>query len=68
LKAAGEEMRLLHAMGWETANIHLGTPNARKPILAHIQKQKRRWLHHATETMLKRVRADWEVWRKAGTD
>ncbi|MGA2099629.1 MAG: DUF2252 family protein [Candidatus Sulfotelmatobacter sp.] len=68
LRAAGEEMRLLHAMGWETANIHLGTHNARKPILAHMKKQKRKWLHLATEKMLQSVRADWEVWRKDGPD
>jgi hypothetical protein len=44
LKAQGEESRLLHAMGWETANIHLGTRFARKAILRHLQKQKGSWL------------------------
>jgi len=66
LKAQGEEMRLLHAMGWETANIHLGTPSARKPILKHIQKQKARWLHEASESMLNAVREDWKAWKKHG--
>jgi hypothetical protein len=68
LKAAGEEIRLLHAMGFETANIHLGTPNARKPILAHMQKQKKKWLHQVTEQMIDSVRTDWEAWRKDGPD
>ena len=33
LRAPDTELRLLHAMGFETANIHLGTPAARKLIL-----------------------------------
>jgi len=66
LRAPGKELRLLHAMGWETANIHLGTKNARKPILSHIQKEKAKWLHGATEEMVGAVRADWKTWKKDG--
>jgi hypothetical protein len=66
LRAPDTELRLLHAMGWETANIHLGTPSARKLILRHIDKQKGKWLHHAAEAMLQSVRSDWEVWKKKG--
>ena len=66
LRAPGKELRLLRAMGWETANIHLGTKTARKPILRHMQKQKPRWLHEATEKMLQAVREDWKVWKKEG--
>jgi hypothetical protein len=66
LRAPGKELRLLAAMGWETANIHLGTAIARKPILSHMQKQKEKWLHGATAQMLKAVREDWKTWRKDG--
>src|SRR5580704_17264998 len=66
LRAPGKELRLLRAMGWETANIHLGTATARKPILSHMQKQKGKWLHQATAEMLKAVREDWKIWRKDG--
>ncbi len=66
MKVQGKELRLLRAMGWETANIHLGTRTARKPILRHIQKRKAKWLHRATEKMLNAVRDDWKVWRKDG--
>ena len=66
LRASDTELRLLHSMGWETANIHLGTPAARKAILRHIAKQKPKWLHHAAEAMLQPVRSDWEVWKKKG--
>jgi hypothetical protein len=66
LRAPGKELRLLRAMGWETANIHLGTTSARKPILRHMLKQKPRWLHQATEAMLNAVREDWKTWKKEG--
>ncbi len=66
LRAPGKELRLLRAMGSETANIHLGTRTARKPILSHMQKQKGKWLHQATQEMMKAVRADWKMWRKDG--
>jgi hypothetical protein len=67
LRAPDTELRLLHAMGWETANIHLGTLSARKFVLRHLDKQKPRWLHHAAEAMLHVVRSDWEVWKKKGS-
>jgi Uncharacterized protein conserved in bacteria (DUF2252) len=66
LKATGAELRLLRAMGWETANIHLGTPAARKFILRHLDKQKGKWLHQAAAAMLEAIRSDWDVWRKRG--
>jgi hypothetical protein len=66
LKAQGAEIRLLHAMGWETANIHLGSRFARKAILADLRKQKGKWLHEASEAMLEAVRADWKDWKKHG--
>jgi hypothetical protein len=53
-------------MGWETANIHLGSTTARKPILRHMQKQKPKWLHNAVEAMLNAVRADWKAWKNGG--
>jgi len=66
MKAAGAESRLLHAMGRETANIHLGTKAARKPILRHMEKQKGKWLHAATLVMAKAVEEDWKTWKKNG--
>jgi hypothetical protein len=66
LKAEGEETRLLRAMGWETANIHLGTRTASKSILRHLQKQKGKWLHRATAEMVQAVRDDWKTWKQTG--
>jgi hypothetical protein len=66
LKAQGAEAHLLRAMGWETANIHLGTPGARKLILRHLQKQKSKWLHEAADAMSSVVREDWKLWTRDG--
>ena len=66
IKAQGKEIRLLRSMGWETANIHLGTKTAAKPILSHMKKQKGKWLHEASAAMLKVVRGDWKAWQKQG--
>jgi len=66
LKGQDVEIRLLQAMGWESANIHLGTRAARKSTLKHIDKQKAKWLHAATEKMLAAIREDWRTWKKQG--
>lgn len=66
LRGSDIELRLLHCMGWETANIHLGTSSARKVLLRHLQKQKGKWLHTASVAMLEKVREDWVVWKKHG--
>ena len=66
LGGSDTELRLLHAMGWETANIHLGSPSARKLILRHLDEQKGKWLHSAAEVMLEAIRNDWNVWKKKG--
>jgi hypothetical protein len=66
LRAPSNELRLLHAMGWETGNIHLGTASARKALLRHLAREKGNWLHRAAEAMLEAVRADWNVWKKKG--
>ncbi|HEX3820831.1 MAG TPA: DUF2252 family protein [Candidatus Sulfotelmatobacter sp.] len=68
LHVQGEELRLLRAMGSDTANVHLGTNNSRKAILDHMRKQKRKWLHRHTEAMIQCVREDWKTWGKHGYD
>jgi len=58
------ETQLLHAMGWETANIHLGTRGAAKEILKDLQKRKGRWLDTAAQAMVRATTADWEAWKR----
>ena len=53
-------MRLLHAMGWETANVHLGSAKARV-LLADLKKRPRNWLLRAAEAMEKSVLGDFKA-------
>ncbi|HYM13894.1 MAG TPA: DUF2252 family protein [Bryobacterales bacterium] len=59
-----DEIRLLHAMGFETANVHLGSGEPRA-IRADLKKRGRRWLHRAAQEMAEAVERDWKDWRKA---
>jgi hypothetical protein len=59
------EAQLLHAMGWETANIHLGSRKAVTAIKADLKKRARGWLRTAADAMTHATQADWENW-KAG--
>jgi uncharacterized protein (DUF2252 family) len=58
-----DESRLLRAMGFETANVHLGTPRAAKAILRDLDKRPADWLHGAATAMVKATTADWREWR-----
>jgi hypothetical protein len=68
LKSARGEVRLLAAMGRETANIHLGTEEKRKMILKDLRGRKGNWLISGAQAMAKIVEKDWEVWRKQQRD
>ena len=57
------EERLLYAMGWETANVHLGTKAAVRDIEKDLRKRKSGWLLEAAKQMAKAVRSDWKQWR-----
>ena len=54
-----DEMRLLHAMGWETANVHLGSARPRV-LLADLKKRPTGWLLAAARQMEKAVQADFQ--------
>jgi uncharacterized protein (DUF2252 family) len=58
-----DESKLLRAMGFETANVHLGTPRAAKAILRDLGKRPADWLHEASTAMVKATTADWREWR-----
>lgn len=58
-----DESKLLRAMGFETANVHLGTRGAEKVILRDLAKRPAHWLHDAATAMLKATMADWREWR-----
>jgi Uncharacterized protein conserved in bacteria (DUF2252) len=55
-----DERKLLRAMGWETANIHLGT---RCPAIDRdLRSRPRRWLVEAALRMAGVVKRDWRQW------
>ncbi|HUJ53116.1 MAG TPA: DUF2252 family protein [Steroidobacteraceae bacterium] len=60
-----DEARLLWMMGWETANVHLGTPVQRKRIIADLRRRKGSWLAKAAGRMAQAVERDWRTWRKS---
>ena len=59
-----DESRLLWMMGWETANVHLGTPAQRRAILADLGRRKNAWLVKAAQRMCEAVRREFRRWRK----
>ena len=63
LPAEREETRLLRAMGWETANVHLGSRSAHA-LLVDLAARHGDWLHEAAKVMLAAVAEDWEAWRQ----
>ncbi|HMF41910.1 MAG TPA: DUF2252 family protein [Polyangia bacterium] len=60
-----DEARLLHAMGFETANVHLGTAGAARAIRRELDARKSRWLHDSAKKFSAEVTRDWRAWRNA---
>ena len=58
-----DESKLLHAMGFETANVHLGTPQMAPAIARDLAKRPRHWLHEAAANMVTATIEDWKEWR-----
>jgi hypothetical protein len=59
-----DEERLAYYMGWETANIHLGSRTAIPAVKRDLAKRKGRWLHKSSKAMLKATLSDWKYWRR----
>jgi hypothetical protein len=57
-----DEEWLLHAMGFETANVHLGTRGIRGKVQGHLERQPKDWLKDASVAMRDAVLADFESW------
>jgi hypothetical protein len=56
------EQDLLYWMGWETANIHLGTARAKK-LAKQLKQKPADWLERATAAMAAATKQDWKIWR-----
>jgi hypothetical protein len=59
-----DEARLLHAMGFETANVHCGSQRAIRAVRRDLAKRRPDWLHTGVKAMAKAVARDWEEWRQ----
>jgi len=57
-----DEVKLLRAMGWETANIHLGTRRVR--LAKDLAARRSRWLERAATDMAAEVTQDWRQWTR----
>jgi len=64
LPALRDELRLLHAFGAETANVHLGTPGARARIPRELRRFDPDWFRSAAKGGMTAVMADWRSLRK----
>lgn len=58
-----DDAALLHAMGRELANLHLGTPRATRAILADLRGRDTHWLRQSARRMAGALHDDWEAWR-----
>src|SRR5262249_51058771 len=53
-----DEQKLLRTMGYELANVHLGTRGASPRIQADLHRHKPKWLRQSAETMAEATLAD----------
>jgi hypothetical protein len=61
--AKRDEEILLHAMGSEVANVHLGSKRRVKSILQDLRRRKSNWLHSAAKDMAKTIERDWKTYK-----
>lgn len=58
-----DETRMMRAMGWETANIHLGTRAVVRDVLEDLKERKPGWLRKSAEKMAEVTLMEWELWK-----
>jgi hypothetical protein len=59
-----DEGQLLYAMGFETANVHLGSPKAIKAIQRDLATRTATWLREAAKRMTSVTLSDWTEWAR----
>lgn len=60
-----DEQALLHAMGTEAANVHLGSKRAISRILLDLRGRKAGWLRSAAKEMAKATERDWKKYARS---
>jgi hypothetical protein len=64
LSCVEEEEWLLHAMGFETANVHFGSRSAQAAIKRHLKELPKSGIREAAATMLDFLARDFRRWRE----
>jgi len=59
-----DEIKLLYAMGFETANIHHGSARAVAAVRRDVKRRGAKWLRKSAKAMAEATLADWRDWRK----
>jgi hypothetical protein len=59
-----DEQMILHAMGAEAANVHVGTQRQAERILKDLNKRKANWLRDSANRMAAAVGKDWKRYKK----
>jgi hypothetical protein len=60
-----DQDKLLHAMAWEAANVHLGTKRSSTRIADDLNSRSGKWLRTAVKDMAAAVIGDWKEWKKS---
>ena len=60
-----DEERLLYLMGWETANVHLGSSDNVADLRRDLKRRSSRWLDEASKAMVKATIEDWKDWKNS---
>eukprot|EP01098_Paradermamoeba_levis_P013643 TRINITY_DN6262_c0_g1_i1.p1 TRINITY_DN6262_c0_g1~~TRINITY_DN6262_c0_g1_i1.p1 ORF type:complete len:373 (+),score=107.49 TRINITY_DN6262_c0_g1_i1:174-1292(+) len=61
--ALEEEQELVYYMGWEVANIHLGSKHAIENVLVDLKSRPSSWLVSAALEMKQAMAQDFEAWK-----
>ena len=61
IKHAPDQKHLLHAMGRELANVHIGSAGGAAPIRSFLEGLPDDWLRQASSLAEERVRADYQA-------
>ena len=65
MRGLKDQDRLLHAMAWEAANIHLGTTRASKRVGKDLKTRPEKWFRTAARAMAKATIRDWKEWKRS---
>jgi hypothetical protein len=60
-----DEKTLLHAMGAEAANVHLGSKRVVGNVLKDLRRKKSNWLVSAAKQMAKAMSSEWHDYKKS---